>query len=328
MTRDLAGCHAAVSEVARYRLDLEGKMTEGVVSPNVARRRVRLALREARETAGHTQLQVAEEMEWSLSKVIRIENGDVTIAPNDLRALLTYLGIKDKATVAAMLTDAKISRTRSTKPWWQDSKYRTFLSDSLRKLIEYEAEALAIRYYNVHFLPGPLQTPAYAESLLSMWAEEMPDGQIDARLEARRLRHEALLSRVGKFDLFLLLDQSVLLRPIGGNVIFADQLRLLHELATAGQARIRMIPFDPVTPLTNNASFDLVTLSDDDGGLLLYRENGLSDELVEDKESTARHRARFDKVWNAVTDEAATMEFIAGRIRALEANHSSRPGYA
>jgi transcriptional regulator with XRE-family HTH domain len=303
-------------------------MAEGVVSPNVARRRVRLALREAREAAGHTQLQVAEEMEWSLSKVIRIENGDVTIAPNDLRALLTYLGIRDKATVAAMLTDAKISRTRSTKPWWQDPKYREFLSDSLRKLIEYEAEALAVRYYNVHFLPGPLQIPAYAESLLTMWAGEMPEGQIDARLEARRLRHEALVSRLGKFDLFLLLDQSVLLRPIGGYPVFAEQLKFLHELATSEQARIRMIPFDPVTPLTNNASFDLVTLSDDDGGLLLYRENGLSDELVEDKESTARHRARFDKVWNAVTDEAETLDFIADRIRALQANHSHRPGDA
>lgn len=300
-------------------------MTDGVVSPNVARRRVRVALREARETVGHTQLQVAEGMRWSLSKVIRIENGDVTVAPNDLRALLSYLGIRDKATVAAMLTNAKISRTRSIKPWWQDSKYRNFLSDALRKLIEYEAEALAIRYYNVHFLPGPLQIPAYAESLLSMWAEEMPSGQIDARLEAHRLRHEAFLSRAGKFDLLILLDQSVLLRPVGGNLIFAEQLRLLHELTTAGQARIRMIPFDRATPLTNNASFDLVTLSEDDGGLLLYRENGLSDELVEDKESTARHRARFDQIWTAVSDDATTMEFLADRIRALEAPHNNRP---
>ncbi|MFI7601372.1 helix-turn-helix domain-containing protein [Actinoplanes sp. NPDC049681] len=71
-------------------------MAEGD-SPTVARRRVRLALREAREAAGYTQLDVAEQMEWCLGKVVRIENGDVTNAPNDLRPLLTYLTVEDRA---------------------------------------------------------------------------------------------------------------------------------------------------------------------------------------------------------------------------------------
>ncbi len=69
-------------------------MAEGD-SPTVARRRVRLAIREARDAAGLTQSQVAEAMEWSHSKVIRIENGEVTIYPNDLRPLLSYLRVSD-----------------------------------------------------------------------------------------------------------------------------------------------------------------------------------------------------------------------------------------
>src|SRR5690242_4177194 len=56
--------------------------------PAVERRRVGLALRRARATNGLTQHEVAEEMEWSLPKVIRIENGEVAIAPNELRVLL------------------------------------------------------------------------------------------------------------------------------------------------------------------------------------------------------------------------------------------------
>ena len=60
--------------------DDEGLMAVGD-SPTIARRRVRLALREARERADHTQFQVAAEMEWSLSKVIRNEIG------GDLRSL-------------------------------------------------------------------------------------------------------------------------------------------------------------------------------------------------------------------------------------------------
>ena len=62
-------------------------MAEGD-SPAIARRRVRLAIREAREAAALTQPQVAETMEWSTAKVIRIESGDVTISVGDLPQLL------------------------------------------------------------------------------------------------------------------------------------------------------------------------------------------------------------------------------------------------
>ena len=62
-------------------------------TPAVARRRLRLALRRARDAKGLTQQQVADELFWSLSKVNRIESGDVTISITDLRALLALLGV-------------------------------------------------------------------------------------------------------------------------------------------------------------------------------------------------------------------------------------------
>src|SRR6187549_2416591 len=101
-------------------------MAEGD-SPTVARRRVRLAIREARDAAGLTQSQVAEAMEWSLSKVIRIENGEVSISPNDLRPLLSYLGIQDRATVGALLADARIARLRQRQAWYQAPEFREHL---------------------------------------------------------------------------------------------------------------------------------------------------------------------------------------------------------
>ena len=118
-------------------------MAEGD-SPTVARRRVRMVLREARETAGLTQLEVAEEMEWSLSKVIRIENGDVSIAPNDLRPLLGFLGIKDRTQVADLLATAKIARTRQRQAWHQAADVRAQLTDGLRRLNE-DGELVMVR---------------------------------------------------------------------------------------------------------------------------------------------------------------------------------------
>src|SRR3712207_2378706 len=111
------------------------------VTPAVARRRLRLILREAREAKEFTQAQVAEAMEWSLSKVIRIENGEVTISPNDLRPLLNHLGITNRAKVEALVQDARTSRARKQQMWYEEPRLREHLTPALRHLIEYEAEA-------------------------------------------------------------------------------------------------------------------------------------------------------------------------------------------
>src|SRR4051812_41553314 len=136
------------------------------VSPAVARRRLRLALRDARERAGKTQQEVAEQMEWSLSKVIRIEAGDNTIAPNDLRPLLAFVGIKDRTVVNDLMAIAKIARKRQRQAWFQKPEYREHLTYAMRQQIEYEAEPEAIWYWSVFYMPGPLQTPEYAHANL------------------------------------------------------------------------------------------------------------------------------------------------------------------
>ena len=62
--------------------------------PTVQRRRLRSELRQRREAAGLTQDQVASRMDWSVSKLVRIEAGAVGISTNDLRALLDLYGVR------------------------------------------------------------------------------------------------------------------------------------------------------------------------------------------------------------------------------------------
>lgn len=307
-----------------HLFDDEGLMAEGD-SPTVARRRVRLAIREAREAANLTQHQVAEEMEWSLSKVIRIESGEVSVSVNDLRPLLNFIGVRDRAVVNSLVADARIARTRQRQAWHQTPTYREHLSDALRRLVEYEAEAVAIRYYSVYFVPGPLQIPEYAAALMSLYEDEISDTKRDALLGARRLRHEALSARAGDVRLFVLLDESVLRRPLGGPVIFAAQLRELARVAGQGWVDIRMVPFSLDAPVTNNASFDLVSLNESgDREMVLYYESGIADELEEDRLRTAKHRSRFDKVWQEAVNEEDTINFIHGQIESLEATTKNR----
>lgn len=317
----------ALSEVADSLFDDEGLMTEGD-TPTVARRRVRLAIREARDAAGLTQNQVAEEMEWSLSKVIRIENGEVSISPNDLRPLLHYLGIRDKALVASLLADARIARTRQRQAWYQTPEFRSHISDAHRRLIEYEAEATAMRSYSVYYLPGPFQVPSYSAALTNAWGHEIPAPNIRWLLEARRRRRDTLRRRMDSRSLYvaMVLDQSVLERQFGAAAILADELEELHDLASSGLMGLRMLPFDLGSPIANNGSFDLLTLGEGSNNEVMYRENGMTDELIEDPEITSRHRERFERLWQVATTEVDTIDFIKGRMEALRTKISERQG--
>jgi transcriptional regulator with XRE-family HTH domain len=292
-------------------------MAEGD-TPTVARRRVRLAIREARDAAGLTQSQVAEAMEWSHSKVIRIENGEVSISPNDLRPLLTHLGVKDRAAVNELVAAARIARKRQRQAWYQKPELREHMSDALRHLIEYEAEATEIRNYSTHYVPGPIQTPEYAEALTGAH-DELDHEQIKAVLEARIHRRAAIVPRLGtSVQFYCLLDESVFRRPTGGREVFAGQLRELHHLATQKSIHIRMLPFDLQYPIANNATYDLLSLSDGASSEVLYRENGISDEVIEDRAVVSRHRQRFDQLWQIADSESDTIRFMKDRIATLE----------
>jgi transcriptional regulator with XRE-family HTH domain len=292
-------------------------MAEGD-SPTVARRRVRLALREAREAAGLTQNQVADAMEWSLSKVIRIENGDVSISVNDLRPLLNFVGMKDKSTIISLIADTRIARTRQRQAWYQKPEFRMHISDPLRRLAEYEVEATAMRFYSVYYPPGPLQTPAYAAALTGSWDHAFEPEVVKAVVDARVRRRETVLSRLESMEVFMVLDQSVFERTIGGPIVLAEQLTELYKLADRGLINIRMLPFDLPSPIANNGSFDLLTIGGESGGEVMYRENGTTDELVEDNAVTGRHRERFEQLWQVAREEVDTIDFLKGRIESLE----------
>jgi len=149
--------------------------------PAVARRQVRLALCEAREARHLTQRDVAEAMEWSLSKVQRIEKGDVSVAANDLSALLALLGIESGERVDDLVRAARLSRQRRRSRL--ERRFRQHIPPVLLQLSAYEAEVEEIRVFAPMLIPGFLQTRGYAEVLLRSSQPELPAQTREVRLE-------------------------------------------------------------------------------------------------------------------------------------------------
>jgi len=275
-------------------------------SPAVARRRVRHAVRDARLEKGFTQTDVAEAMEWSLSKVMRIESGEVTISPNDLRPLLAHLGIRDRPMVDDLVLAAKASRQRQA--WWDEPRFRESLSPAMRQEIQYEVEATEARHFCQSLIPGRLQSDGYARALLSFWSGQLSRQQVERRVEARIRRRTHLLSMENPPNLYLLLDETVLHRRVGGTHVTGEQLADLGRYIDMGWLAVRIAPF--TNPAPTLAAFELLYLGTDNAAdAVLYRESDLADEIVDDLATVERHRAIWDRFWKTsiAEDESARL---------------------
>lgn len=278
-------------------------------SPAVARRRVRLALRAAREAKGLTQGQVAQELDWSLSKVNRLEKGDVTVSRTDLLALLELYGIDDGDRIDELVQAARMSRQRG---WWDDPRYREHHTPATLQMFQFESEASMIRCFHPTLIAGALQTRAYAEFVISFWSYELSDVDRFARLESRLRRRENVIDREDAPDYLLVLDESVLWREVGGPRVMAEQLRELLLVMQKPKVRVRVMRFADAAIMAILNPFIVFDLGDEENAVL-YREILLNDEIAHTREMIQRYRRYFEQMWDLALGEEASERLIGAR---------------
>ena len=113
-----------------------------------------------RRESGLTQEQVASDLEWSPSKLIRVEGGRSSVTKVDLDALLTKYGVTSESTRERLQL---LNRGARERGWWD--KYREDVSTTYLNYVGFEAGAAFIRQFESGFLPGLLQTAEYAEAV-------------------------------------------------------------------------------------------------------------------------------------------------------------------
>ncbi len=282
-----------------------GKGTGLPTTPAAARRRLRFALRIAREAAQLTQAEVAETLEWSVSKINRIENGEVTISATDLRALMALLKVTDSATVALLTAYARTARSRG---WWDGPEFRNLLTPALRQLIQYEAEATAIRCFQPTLLPGALQTPDYARAVLEYWSEIPEDARV-ARHRMRAERRRRLFGDKSGAPYHLVLDESVVLRRVGGSAVMAAQLRLLLEMIQTANLYVRIIPLADGALVGQLGNFIVLDLEGDENAIL-YREVPPDDIIRDTHDVVQQYRQAFEHMWGVALSIEDSVSFI------------------
>lgn len=252
--------------------------------PNLYRRRLRDALRTAREAQHLTQRQAADALDWSMSKLVRIEAGTVNVSTTDLKALLQLYAVADEVQVGNLL---EIARNTRRSPWY--SKYQEVIGAAFAEFLGYERSASTIKTFTQLIIPGLVQTDDYARAIL----EIRRVSRIEERVELRMERQE-LLDQEDCPDILYVLDEAALHRQVGGAATMRRQLRRLREAMGHPKISIEIIPFSAGAHPSMSSSFTVLEFADWDEDVLYQETTQGSVTTRENQDQVAEYIERFD----------------------------------
>ncbi len=204
--------------------------------PTVQRLVLGSQLHQLRESRGITAEQAAEAIRGSHSKISRMEHGRVGFKERDVADLLTLYGVTDSEERAALIN---LARQANTPGWWH--AYSDILPSWLEPFVGLEAAASVIRTYQIQLVPGLLQTEGYARALI-LQGQAANEDQVARRIELRVSR-QAVLSSPNPPQLWAVVDEGALRRPVGGRKVVRDQLQHLIEMTDHPAVTLQILPF-------------------------------------------------------------------------------------
>lgn len=277
----------------------------GVETPEVKKRRLRQALRQARTKANLTQKAVAEELVWSTSKIVRIEQGTVPVAPTDVRAMLHLYKVTDEAQVNGLVELAK--QAREDKGW---AAFDDILSPATKELVGNEPAARVIYEYEPAVVPGLFQTQDYTRTLLRVLGES--EDNVTRRLEVRAKR-QRLLDESCRPELNFIVGEAALVRPVGGTDIMREQITHLLGLNKQPGINLWLLPFSAGAHPGMGSAFTILQFEDPMLSDLLYLENAERVDSSRNEEVDKKYLDLFVEL-QKMADGSGSFEELVQRI--------------
>jgi transcriptional regulator with XRE-family HTH domain len=261
-----------------------------------------------RKESGLTQEQVATALDWSPSKLIRVEGGRSSITKVDLDALLARYGVTSESTRDRLQS---LNRGARERPWW--ASYRDEIRPVYLEYVGYETGAASIRQSLPNVIPGLLQTPEYAEVLT---ANSVDAVKVAPVVKFRLQRQSELARRSTPPRQYYVIDESVVRRHVGikqDPAIMPAQLRALADRAeTDERVTVRVIPFSAGAHVGLSGPF---TLLEFDGALgdLLYFDTGRNSTLISgDDPQIAQYADDFETLLGDALSAGESIDFLRG----------------
>jgi transcriptional regulator with XRE-family HTH domain len=252
--------------------------------PTVLRMLLGAHLRRLREAQGVSREDAGWEIRSSESKISRIELGRVSFKERDIADLLTLYGVDDEEERTRLLT---LAREANNPGWWH--RYGDVLASWFQAYLGLEAAATMIRSYEIQFVPGLLQTEDYARAVVLLGHAAGGPEAVERRVRLRMDR-QRILRRVGGPQLWAVLDEALLRRPIGGLDVMRAQLESLIAATELPSVRLQVIPFHAGGHAAAGGAFSILRFPERDIPDVVYVEQ-LNSALYLDKREDVDHYA-------------------------------------
>ncbi|MFC6019417.1 helix-turn-helix transcriptional regulator [Plantactinospora solaniradicis] len=233
-------------------------------------------MRHFRSSQGFTQEQAGSAIKVSGSLIAAFETDRRIPKPDTAKRLDALFGTGDL--MAGLAADAR----------------KGYAPDWFRPFGEYEREALALRTYEPLYVPGLLQTEAYAQAVLA--GGLLDPEKAEELLAVRFERQAAILDGPRPPLTTFVIDEVALLR--GDSQIMKEQLRHLLDLGARSRISLHLVPLSAGLYVGQSGPFTLASL--EDGADVAFLEDQLAGRVITDPEQVAA----LTRVWDGVRSVA------------------------
>jgi transcriptional regulator with XRE-family HTH domain len=259
--------------------------------PTVRRMQLGARLRSLRLAKGLTRDQAGYAIRGSESKISRMELGRVAFKQRDVADLLRLYGLEDADEQRRLL---ELAHEANSPGWWH--AYGDVLSSWFQNYLDLEQAAELIRTYEVQFVPGLLQTDAYARAVIMLAHGTAGADQIDRRAKLRMARKQ-LLDRPDPPRLWAVIDEAVLRRQIGGPAVLREQIAYLLEMTAVPHVRLQVIPFASGGHAAAGGAFSILRFPHEEVPDVVYIEHLTSGLYLDKREDVDQYAAAVGRLF-------------------------------
>jgi transcriptional regulator with XRE-family HTH domain len=277
-------------------------------SPTVQRRRLGTELRRLREAAGITIEFAAGQLKCSSSKISRMETGHIGASPRDVRDLLTIYGVTGDSAEELI----QVAREARQKGWWH--AYGTALTGTYVGL---EAAARRIKVFETVVVPGLLQIPEYALTVIQASRPESTEEELKRRLQVRS-RRQSVLSQDDPTELKVVMDEAVFHRTVGSPSVMAAQLDHLLAMSEKPHVTLQLLPFEAGAHAGMDGAFVILEYENADYPDVVMAENAVGGLFLEKDHEIVRYRSLFDILSASALSPAESVDRIAAKQRSFK----------
>lgn len=203
-------------------------------------RRLGAALKRYRQAAKLDQLAAAEVLGVDPARVSRIESGLVTARILEIRVLLNAYGEEDPEVRSKLEDLAKRSKHRG---WWLE--HAAHLRPDYLDHISLEDDATHIRAWAQALVPGLLQTPAYAEAVITSGPNYVAPERVAQLVKVREARQAKI--EEGGAAYTAIVWEPVIIHPLVRVGIHQEQLANILEVGRRRNVTVQVLPLSAGT---------------------------------------------------------------------------------